>query len=217
MSIAGPDAPELEHDERQSSGPYALSLADCDEDSQSVVGTKAYNLARLVRAGFAVPPAIVVTAPAFARWAALLDQQPGREMSDAPIPPDVEQEIFAAVATLPDGPLAVRSSATAEDLAEASFAGQYETTLGVHGRDAILAALERCWSSSFNERVEAYHGTLRARPASMAVLIQELVPADAAGVSFTADPVSGDRSVTLVSAVRGLGDRLVSSKTNPNK
>jgi len=216
MSVAGPGALELEHDEQQSLGPKVLSLPDCDEGSQVLVGAKAYNLARLVRGGFDVPPAIVVTAAAFARWT-LVDRLPDPGSSDAPIPPDVEQEILAAVATLRDGPLAVRSSATAEDLAEASFAGQYETTLGVRGRESILAALERCWSSSFNERVEAYHGTSRERRAAMAVLIQELVPADAAGVAFTADPVSGDRSVTLVSAVCGLGERLVSGEASPDE
>jgi phosphohistidine swiveling domain-containing protein len=217
MSIVGRDAPGLEHDAQQSSERYVLNVAACDEDSLALVGTKAYNLARLLRGGFAVPPAIVVTALAFERWEALVAELPDREMSDASIPPDVEQEILAAVATLPDGPLAVRSSATAEDLPEASFAGQYETTLGVHGRDAILAALGRCWSSSFNERVHAYHGTSSERPAAMAVLIQELVPADAAGVAFTADPVNGDRSVTLVSAVRGLGERLVSGEASPDE
>jgi phosphohistidine swiveling domain-containing protein len=216
MSIADRDAPGIMHDEQRSSEANILSLPDCDEDSQAVVGTKAYNLARLVRSGFPVPPAIVVTTRAFSKWASLVARLPNRGRS-APIPPDVEQEILAAVATLPEGLLAVRSSATAEDLAEASFAGQYETTLGVRGRDAILAALERCWSSSFNERVQAYHGTSPGRPTAMAVLIQELVPADAAGVAFTADPVSGDRSVTVVSAVRGLGERLVSGEASPDE
>jgi phosphohistidine swiveling domain-containing protein len=217
MSIVGPEARELAPDQQHSSMPNVLSLADCDEDSQALVGTKAYNLARLVRGGFDVPPAIVVTTLAFSRWAAPMDRLPNRRGSEAPIPPDIEQEVLAAVATLRDGPLAVRSSATAEDLAEASFAGQYETTLGVQGRAAILAAVQRCWSSSFNEHVLAYRGTSPGGRTAMAVLIQELVPADTAGVAFTADPVSGDRSMTLVSAVRGLGERLVSGEASPDE
>jgi phosphohistidine swiveling domain-containing protein len=218
MSSAAPNVLVVRPDHPRSSEAYVLTLAECDDDSQAIVGTKAYNLARLARGGFPVPPAVVVTSAAFSRWAEQLGDPPDpARAAETLVPRDVEQAVLAAVQTLRDGPLAVRSSATAEDLAEASFAGQYETVLDVQGRGAILAALRRCWSSALNERVQAYHGTSRAGTTAMAVLIQELVPADAAGVAFTADPVTGDRAVTLVSAVRGLGERLVSGEASPDE
>ena len=109
------------------------------------------------------------------------------------------------------------SSGVAEDLAGASFAGQYETVLDVRGSEALADAVRRCWASAFRERVAAYAGRAGAsRPRgvrSMAVLVQRLVPADAAGVAFTANPVTGDRSDTVVNAVRGLGERLASGQS----
>ena len=100
-----------------------------------------------------------------------------------------------------NAPLAVRSSAVAEDLVGASFAGQYETVLDVRGLDALLAAVRHCWTSAFSARVTTYRAE-RAQhgPSGMAVLVQRLVQADVAGVAFTANPVTGNRAEVVVSA-----------------
>ncbi|HEY3034966.1 MAG TPA: PEP/pyruvate-binding domain-containing protein, partial [Streptosporangiaceae bacterium] len=113
------------------------------------------------------------------------------------------------------------SSGSAEDLPGASFAGQYESVLGVDGVDAVAEAVVRCATSARSERVAAYAAGRMgdAGPAGprMAVLIQAMVQAEAAGVAFTADPVTGDRDEVLVSAVRGLGERLVGGETTPDE
>jgi rifampicin phosphotransferase len=182
----------------------------------ALAGAKAARLAQLVAAGFPVPEGFVVTTEAFARYAG----------GDRALADSLVSALAAAAAELGDVPLAVRSSSSAEDLDDASYAGMYETVLGVQGLEALAAAVRRCWASASAARVQAYHddppredpGASRARglPA-MAVLVQRLVSAGAAGVAFTANPVTGDRGETLVSAVRGLGDRLVSGEASPDE
>jgi phosphohistidine swiveling domain-containing protein len=181
-----------------------------------LAGAKAARLAQLAEAGFPVPEGFVVTTEAFARYAG----------SDRALPDGLVSALAAAAAELGERPLAVRSSSSAEDLDDASFAGMYETVLGVRGDEALVEAVGRCWVSASAERVEAYHGgPVSADPVAsrgprlppMAVLVQRLVSADAAGVAFTANPVTGDRVETLVSAVRGLGDRLVSGDASPDE
>jgi phosphohistidine swiveling domain-containing protein len=120
-----------------------------------------------------------------------------------------------------DVPVAVRSSASAEDGSEASFAGQFETVLKVRGEQELGAALTVCWESLSADRVEAY---LKRRGIeglaaglTMSVLVQRMVPARAAGVAFSADPLSGARDVVVVHAVRGLGDSLVSGEVTPDR
>ncbi|NIU79874.1 MAG: hypothetical protein GWN71_41960 [Gammaproteobacteria bacterium] len=137
-------------------------------------------------------------------------------------PPSPVEPVFAllreAVEALGDVPLAVRSSGVAEDLVDASFAGQYETVLGVRGADAVVEAVRRCLDSAGARRVAAYSERAGpGAPAGMAVLVQRLVVADASGVAFSADPVTGDLDVVLVSAVRGLGERLVSGAATPDE
>jgi rifampicin phosphotransferase len=161
-------------------------LADAAALGRSRVGGKAYNLACLAAAGLRVPPGVVVLAPEAA----------------AAVP--------RAVAGL-GGPFAVRSSGAAEDLAGASFAGQYETVLDV-AREDLPEVVRRVFGSAGTGRVAAYRAAMarEAEPgAGMAVLVQSMAAADAAGVAFTADPVTGDRDVAVVSAVRGLGESLV--------
>lgn len=172
-----------------------------------LTGMKAATLARLAAEGFPVPPGFVVTVAACNRIALA---GPG-----AGIPAELWADIRAGVARLGDTALAVRSSGTAEDLADASFAGQYETVLGVRGPGEVAAALRTCVASAAAARVRAYAGE-GADPARMAVLVQRLVPADAAGVAFTANPVTGDPEI-LVSAVKGLGERLVSGAVTPDE
>jgi pyruvate,water dikinase len=175
-------------------------------------GGKAGRLGELQRAGFSVPDGFVVDTTAFdAHTSAIDGELTQARVLGADVPAEVTRSIRAAAEELSDSPVAVRSSGLAEDRADASFAGQYETFLDVRGPDAILNAVRACWASAFSDHVAAYRATLADPGAlSMAVLVQRMVPADAAGVAFSADPVTGARDVATVSAVRGLGERLVS-------
>ena len=194
------------------------------------VGGKAHQLEKLralaAGAGFTVPRFVVVPAAAF-------DEQVGR---DRPWPPDAEgararaeetrrlalPEALAAELTralagagLDHATLAVRSSAVGEDGATRSFAGQFDTVLGVRGDDlrAVWEAVRTVWASAFNAWAAAYGaGGGTASPVRMAVVIQELVDPRVSGVAFSADPVSGAREVAVVSAVYGLGEGLVSGE-----
>jgi phosphohistidine swiveling domain-containing protein len=188
--------------------PPVLSLTETAHldptQARALLGTKAASLARLTGAGFPVPPGVVVTAAAAANW----DQALAR--------------LHAVAAELGGGRgqrFAVRSSATAEDLADASYAGQYETVLNV-GLDELPDAVRRVVDSAATARVAAYRQA-HPQPApadpsgaggGMAVLVQVMVPADAAGVAFTANPLTGDRDEVVISAVRGLGERLVAGQ-----
>lgn len=126
--------------------------------------------------------------------------------------------VLALVRPLLDGPVAVRSSATAEDLPDASFAGQQDTFLDVVGEEAVLGAVVECWSSLWTERAISYRDRNRIDhdAVALAVVVQEMVPAEASGVLFTADPLTGRRDVTVVDAVAGLGERLVSGAVVPD-
>ncbi|MFN8123890.1 MAG: rifamycin-inactivating phosphotransferase [Thermoleophilia bacterium] len=201
-------------------------------------GGKGAALAELARMpGVEVPPWFCVTAAAFRRALAaaaagpalelLAGTDPGdgdtlrtraaevhRRIAAAPVPADVADEVTAALARLDGDPVAVRSSATAEDLPTASFAGQHDSFLDVAGPEAVLDRVRRCWASLFTDRAVAYrvrNGTAHG-DAAMAVVVQRMVHADAAGVLFTADPVSGDRRAAVVEAVPGRGDALVSGR-----
>jgi rifampicin phosphotransferase len=168
----------------------------------ALVGGKAANLARLAAVGASVPAWIVLPAAIPA---------PGGEPSGAVM---AQIAVQLADAGLASAVLAVRSSAVGEDAAGASFAGQFETVLGVAASDraALRQAIARVWASASAERVLAYRREAGADPPRMAVILQELVDAEAAGVAFSADPVTGDRSVAVVSAVHGLGEALVSGQ-----
>ncbi len=167
---------------------------------QEVVGRKAGTLARLRAAGLRVPDGFVIPASV-----TVLDN-------------GLREAVLKAASRLGGGPFAVRSSGVDEDGEHASHAGQYTTVLGVGCDTSLLNAIEECWSSGRSGQVRAYR-TARGLPptASLAVLVQRLVPAEVAGVAFTADPVTGDRTRTVVSAVRGLGDRLVSGAATPDE
>jgi phosphohistidine swiveling domain-containing protein len=192
---------------------FVLSLHEEGAGDPGETGTKAATLARLAARGFPVPPGFVVTIPACKRILATIDAE--KSPSAADMPGDVWAEVLLGLRELGDGQLAVRSSGAAEDLAGASYAGQYETVLGVQGPEAVADAIGRCLASASSERVRAYAGRSSAS-SPMAVLIQRQVPADAAGVAFTANPVTGDAEI-VVSAVKGLGDRLVSGEVTPDE
>jgi pyruvate,water dikinase len=186
---------------------FVLPL-DSPDATLAAVGGKARSLAELALAGFAVPPAFFVTTAAHRAAGA-----------GGSLPPQVAAAVGAALRGLGGGAVAVRSSATAEDLEEASFAGQQDTYLGVEGEEGVLAAVEGCWASLRSERAVAYraaHG-IPEDDLAMGVVVQRMVDAETAGVAFTANPLTGDRHEIVVDAVRGLGDALVSGELEPDR
>jgi len=180
-----------------------VPLSEADPDDRAHIGGKASGLAELLRGGFNVPDGIVITVNAFAET----ESEGGLSVAAG-------AAVDRVLRLLGEGPFAVRSSAVAEDSAGASFAGQFETVLDVTGRGDVMNAVQACWESSRSERVATYGGDT-AHP--IAVIVQHLVAADSAGVAFSADPVTGDRDVTIVSAVRGLGEGLVSGEVTPDE
>ena len=169
-----------------------------------IAGRKAATLARLAAAGFPVPPGVVVPA-------VVLEEAPDRQLA---VPADVAADLLDAVRQWGDVPLAVRSSGVDEDGAAASYAGLFTSVLDVHSDGALLDAVCACLRSAFDARVTSYAGSQLRR---LAVLVQPMVAARAAGVAFTADPVTGERGCVLIDAVVGLGDRLVSGAATPDR
>src|SRR5919107_653576 len=188
------------------------------------VGGKAANLGELIAAGLPVPGGFCVTTDAYAEVAVGVDTDaPPEQVRDAlravPVPDHVADAVRAAYRALGGGvPVAVRSSATAEDLPTASFAGQQDTYLNVVGADAVLDAVRRCWGSLWTDRAVAYRREAGVDPAGvpLAVVVQRMVDAQVAGVLFTADPVSGRRTRAVVDASPGLGEAVVSGAVNPD-
>ena len=201
------------------SGRYTMKLGDLSREDIECIGAKAANLSELVRAGLPIPEGFSLTTEAFQAFldANSIDaDSPTEKVEAAPLPSNVTEALLAAAKELGDVPLAVRSSGVAEDLSDASYAGQYITVLDVHGAQALVMAVRRCWASAFSQQVKQYqaeHGQ-KGVP-RLALLVQQMVRPEAAGVAFTANPVTGDNEV-VVSAVRGLGERLVSGQASPD-
>src|SRR5919198_6008811 len=188
--------------------PYILPLDTLTRADAHRAGAKAATLGDLARAGFPVPDGFVLTIDAYARFLAAHALHRGSSVETAaaaPVPQDLVEAVLAAAARFDAVPVAVRSSAVAEDLPGASFAGQYETVLDVRGPDALLEAVRQCWASALSARVAVYWARRqRGAEHGMALLVQRLVPAEAAGVAFTIDPVTGEDAATVINAVRGL-------------
>lgn len=183
--------------------PFA-ELADSDAPR---VGGKGLSLAKTAAAGLPVPPGFVVATDAY------------RQLHATGIDAEFAQALADAYANLGGGPVAVRSSATAEDGAEFSFAGQQETILGATGIDAVRAAVEKCWASLHTDRAVAYR-KLKGIPddgLAMAVVVQVLVPAAVAGVLFTRDPQDASGNSLAVEASWGLGEAVVSGRVTPDR
>jgi len=221
---------------------YVVDLREVGERDSALVGGKGANLGELSRiAGIRVPPGACVTTKAYrlilgkvpsidALIAQLTQLEPEdheairsasatirRSIEEVAIPDDVAAAIASSVARLgEDAEYAVRSSATAEDLPTASFAGQHDTYLGITGTAAILHHVRRCWASLFTERAVTYRlrNGVDHRRVSIAVVVQQMVSPRASGVLFTADPVTGNRKVVSVEASLGLGEALVSGLVN---
>jgi phosphoenolpyruvate synthase/pyruvate phosphate dikinase len=223
---------------------YVLDLHEVDETQVAVVGGKGAQLGGLSRIdGIRVPAGFCVTTDAFRRIVAeapsiddRLDQlsrlnpddreairtlsaEIRRTLEGIAIPGDLAAAITRALAQLGEqAAYAVRSSATAEDLPTASFAGQQDTYLNVVGPAAVLQHVSRCWASLFTERAVIYRqrNGIDHRTVQMAVVVQQMVFPYAAGILFTADPVTGNRKVATVEASFGLGEALVSGLVNPD-
>jgi pyruvate,water dikinase len=219
-----------------------VSLAELDRASLPMAGGKAANLGELLRAGVPVPGGFVLTTQAYqaassnetiaskleilagvdARERAKLSRL-AAEIREAilalPIPDEMADAVVRAYTKDLEGcAVAVRSSATAEDLPDASFAGQQDTYLGVLGVKPLLDAIRRCWASLFNERAVAYRAdrNIDPRHVALAVVVQRLVDVKTAGVLFTANPVTGRRHEAVIDAALGLGEAVVSGATNPD-
>lgn len=204
----------------------------------SLVGGKGANLGKMVRAGLPVPPGFCVTTDAYKQfiqemglWPEMnyaLANLPAREAGEtirqmiekASMPQPVFHAIQNAYTNLNSGyaPVAVRSSATAEDLAEASFAGQQESYLGVRGTDNLALHVQRCWASLWTERAIAYReqNQFPHEQVSLAVVVQEMVASDVSGVLFTMNPITQQKDEMLVNAAYGLGESVVSGRVTPD-
>ncbi|HZA03218.1 MAG TPA: PEP/pyruvate-binding domain-containing protein [Propionibacteriaceae bacterium] len=188
---------------RQAQRVFVRSLAEGGDRAE--LGGKGASLARLWSAGLPVPDGFVVTVDAFRAYAAA-----------GSMPTDVAADVAAAYLALGAPPVAVRSSATTEDAADASYAGQHDSFLNVAGDDDVLAAVERCWASLDTERAVAYRARHSSTQPGLAVVVQRMVDADAAGVLFTVDPITGDDAVITVNAAWGLGEAVVSGQVTPD-
>ncbi|APX03988.1 PEP/pyruvate-binding domain-containing protein [Arthrobacter sp. QXT-31] len=195
-------------------------------------GGKGAALGELVRQGFPVPPGFTITTEAYRSLLAGTELGAALEAIDQNkhdggalraliarlgVPPAVWTEIAEAYAALGGGAVAVRSSATAEDLPGAAFAGQQDTFLNVIGEAALAKAVADCWASLWTDRAMAYgeRQGIDPREVAIAVVVQKMVPADTAGVMFTANPVTGERNETVVDASPGLGEAVVSGRVTP--
>ncbi|MFC7381957.1 rifamycin-inactivating phosphotransferase [Sphaerisporangium rhizosphaerae] len=223
---------------------YVVDLREVDETQVAVVGGKAAHLGALSRIeGIRVPAGFCVTTAAFRRIMAeapsmddrldrlsrlkpddreairTLSAEIRRIIEGTAVPGDLAAAITGALARPGErAAYAVRSSATAEDMPTASFAGQQDTYLNVMGPAAILEHVSRCWASLFTERAVTYRlrNGFDHRKVHMAVVVQRMVFPDAAGILFTADPVTGDRKVATVDAGFGLGEAMVSGLVTPD-
>lgn len=211
-------------------------------DATPLVGGKGANLGELTQAEIPVPPGFVVTTSAYRaflqetgldrRIAELIEGlnveddealqdtacQVRAAIEEAPMPAGLREQIEAAYRELGEGPVAVRSSATAEDLAEASFAGQQSTYLNIEGAAEVVDAVQRCWASLFEARAIFYRENAGwgHSEVDLAVPVQRMVQSQASGVMFTIDPISNDPERVVIEAAFGLGEAVVSGLVSPD-
>jgi phosphoenolpyruvate synthase/pyruvate phosphate dikinase len=222
-----------------------LLFAAIDRDALPMVGGKAANLGEMTRAGLPVPPGFCITTTAYALvaaqadLAAMLDELAATSITDrtrladlaaqmrarllrTAMPSALAEPILRAYRTLGEGSaiaVSVRSSATAEDLPFASFAGQQDTFLNIVGEEEVLNAVRRCWASLWSERAVNYRASngIDQHTVRLAVVVQRMVDASVAGVLFTANPLTGKRRQAVIDANPGLGEAVVSGATNPDQ
>ncbi len=217
-------------------------LEEVGKEDVQEVGGKGANLGEMVRAGVPVPPAFIVTAEAYRQFlrqsglvSQLRDLLSGLDVNDplalqqtcarirdlirtAPMPREIEEAIKEAYRRLGDGLVAVRSSATAEDLAEASFAGQQATFLNVQGEEQVVKAVQDCWASLFEDRAVFYRAQkgFDHLQVAIAVPVQRMVQSHRSGVIFTLEPVTGQTNRIVIEAVYGLGEAIVAGAVTPD-
>ncbi|HET9920479.1 MAG TPA: PEP/pyruvate-binding domain-containing protein, partial [Ktedonobacteraceae bacterium] len=222
--------------------PFVLFFDEIDSSYLPVVGGKGANLGELTRAGLPVPTGFCVTTRAYVQiaeradltslLAALSDETRQEHLAEiagairerllsVSFPPELAAAVRAAYTSLGHGlpvPVAVRSSATAEDLPYASFAGQQDTYLNIVGEDALLDAVRRCWASLWTERAVSYRVNNHIDPysVSLSVVVQQMIDVAVAGVLFTANPLTGRRRQAVIDASPGLGEAVVSGAVNPD-
>jgi phosphoenolpyruvate synthase/pyruvate phosphate dikinase len=193
---------------------HVAVTGNCLPEHVHHVGGKAVGLGSLLRAGQRVPASFVVTAGAYREY---------RRGQTRELTPELRAAIVGAYTALcglygTEVPVAVRSSATVEDSAEASWAGQFQTFLGVSGTEEVLAKVEECWAAALDPHVGAYRAGHQAGDddGGVAVIVQELVDARAAGVIFTQHPETGDRSLVVIESSHGLGEAVVGGDVVPD-
>ena len=208
----------------------------------AIAGGKGANLGEMTRAGIPVPPGFVVATAAYRRFLVetgleraldqrlkaldvhdggtldLISAECRRAVETAEMPRALKREIADAYNELGGGPVAVRSSATAEDLEDASFAGQQSTFLNIVGPQAVIEAVQRCWASLFEARAMYYREQKGWNhiDVDLAVPVQRMVQSQAAGVMFTVDPITGDPNRVIIEAAFGLGEAVVGGMVTPD-
>ena len=194
---------------------FIRRFSEIDEDALPHVGGKGLNLGKLTRAGFSVPQGFCVTTDAYRFSVENLSEQNASSVKDVVLALQLIDAVLKAREELHVDTVAVRSSATAEDLADASFAGQQDTFLNVPSNE-LLDALKACWASLWSERAIAYRRTqgIPNEGLAMAVVVQEMCAADVSGVLFTVSPF--DDNVSIVESNWGLGESVVSGKITPD-
>lgn len=227
---------------------YLLTFEQCGADVHGRVGGKCASLGAMIQAGAPVPPGFAVTTTAYLEmlntnhlsecihvWLERLNPEDVRTeekysrtirklIEETPIAAEIEEAIRAGYETLcrsvgvANVPVAVRSSATAEDLPGYSFAGQQDTYLWVMGADAVVEHVRKCWSSLYTARAISYRhdNGFAHEKVLMAVGVQKMVNAKAAGVAMTLNPINGDRSKIAIDASWGLGEAVVGGEVTPD-
>ncbi|MCX6054320.1 MAG: PEP-utilizing enzyme [Chloroflexi bacterium] len=223
---------------------YIKFLTELIQANLPIAGGKGANLGALIQAGLPVPPGFCITTPAYRAFvemnklgteirqildATRMDEPTSLDTAcnsihacfqHGEMPLALTDEIRQAYANLhnPPGPVAVRSSATAEDLPDLSFAGQHDTYLNILGEAALLEAIIRCWASLWTARAIGYRARnqISHDDVALAVVVQQMVQSEASGVLFTANPLTGKRSETVIDATLGLGEALVSGQVEPD-
>ena len=223
---------------------YIIWLGEPAASNREHVGGKARNLALLAQAKFPVPPGFVVSSTAYTDFlhsagiidniADMIDRIDFSQTDDverttsvirkliieAPVPGHITDAIEEAYVNLGSQPyVAVRSSGTAEDLADASFAGMHDTLLDVRGSDELVKAVKLCWTSLWTARATSYRhvGSFDHMSAKLPLVVQIMVPADAAGVMYTANPITGATNEVVINSSWGLGESVVSGLVTPDE
>ncbi len=222
---------------------FVRLLKDVAREDLALAGGKGANLGEMIKAGLPVPEGFVLLVNSYHRYVeendlgkeianllAGIEGDHGEDITEATekvkdlftmgeIPADIKQEIDRIYLGIGEPPVAVRSSATAEDLPGASFAGQYTTFLNVNGREELYAAIKKCWASLWNDRAVSYRAKQNIGNAELGhgVVVQKMINSEKSGILFTANPVNGRRDEISLSSSWGLGEAIVSGEVDPDQ